>query len=201
MSECGCQHADSLERTSLVALLAINAIMFGIEFSTGWFADSAGLIADSLDMFADATVYGIALYAVGRSISAKRTAASLSGAFQLILGIGVLCETGRRFIQGSEPVSALMMTVGVLALAANVACLFILAKHRKGEVHMRASWIFSTNDVIANLGVILSGLLVTLTSSRLPDLIIGAVIAALVVHGGFRILRDATSEKERCSGA
>jgi len=60
-----------------------------------------------------------------------------------------MVDVMRRFIYGSEPVSALMMGVGLLALAANVTCLILIAKHREGGVHMRASYIFSVNDVIA----------------------------------------------------
>ena len=56
---------------------------------------------------------------------------------------------------------------------------------------MRASWIFSTNDVLANLGVILSGILVAVTASHIPDLVIGLLISALVVRGGLAILREA----------
>ena len=54
---------------------------------------------------------------------------------------------------------------------------------------MKASWIFSTNDVLANLGVIGAGLLVGLTQSRFPDLVIGTIIAAIVMIGALRILR------------
>lgn len=179
----------------LHVLLAINATMFVVEIVAGWLAESTGLIADSLDMLADATVYGISLHAVGRSATAKRRAALLSGGFQILLAAGVGVEVVRRAAVGSDPVSVPMMAVGALALAANLTCLALLAKHRDGEVHMRASWIFSVNDVLANLGVILGGLLVLLLGSRWPDLAIGGAIALLVLWGGIRILRDARSER------
>ncbi len=162
--------------------------MFLAEFVAGWYAESTGLLADSLDMFADASVYGIALYAVGRSPGLQSRSARISGYLQITLGIGVLVEVVRRFILGSEPVSLVMMSVGGVALAANIICLLLLSPHRDGGVHMRASWIFSTNDVIANIGVIISGLLVMLSGNRLPDLIIGTLVSALVVNGGRRIL-------------
>ena len=84
-----------------------------------------------------------------------------------------------------------MIAVGTIALFANVTCLLLLAKHRSGGAHMRASWIFSTNDVIANAGVIVSGLLVMLSGSRMPDLVIGAFVSTVVIRGGFRILHEA----------
>ena len=197
MSGCGCEFEarTRAELRVLRILLGINAVMFLVEFSAGLAAQSAGLLADSLDMFADACVYGLSLYAVGRAISLKARAARISGILQVLLGLGVLGEVGRRFFYGSDPQSALMMGIGALALLANLACLALLARHRNGEIHMRASWIFSTNDVLANLGVVLSGALVAMTASRWPDLVIGLVISTVVVRGGFRILREAKAAR------
>jgi Co/Zn/Cd efflux system component len=193
MADCGCDAdvAARLERRTLLALLGINATMFVVEAAAGWFAESTGLVADSLDMLADASVYGVSLWAVGRSSRLQSTAASASGFIQIALGAGVLIEVARRYWYGSEPASLLMITVGTLAFAANVMCLLLLAKHRDGGVHMRASWIFSTNDVIANIGVVASGALVAFTGSPLPDLVVGSLISALVIRGGVRILRVA----------
>jgi len=170
-------------------LLGINAIMFVVELVAGWSAESTGLIADSLDMLADAVVYGLALYAVGRAAHVKARAAHLSGAFQGLLAVGVFADVLRRFTTGSAPEPPTMISVSTLALVANVSCLFLLAKHRDGEAHMRASWIFSTNDVLANLGVIAAAALVAWTGSPLPDLVVGTAIAALVLVGAFRISR------------
>ena len=201
MADCGCESEfeakNKDERRVLGVLLAINATMFVLELGVGVVAESTGLIADSLDMLADATVYGIALFAVGRSSSAKIHAALFSGGFQILLALGVGLDVLRRALFGSEPVSELMMMVGALALVANLICLALLAKHRDGEVHMRASWIFSVNDVVANLGVILSGLIIFVIGSRWPDLIIGAAITVFVLRGGIRIVRDARSEQAR----
>ncbi len=173
-------------------LLLINGAMFLAEAVIGWVAESTGLLADSLDMLADAMVYGTALYAVGRSTTLKHRAASVSGWIQISLGIGVIIEVIRRLVVGSEPVSVLMIVTGMIAFIANITCLILLAKHRSGEVHMRASWIFSTNDVIANAGIILSGLLVMWSGSRIPDLVIGAVVSIVVIRGGRQILREAS---------
>jgi cation diffusion facilitator family transporter len=196
MSGCDCSSdTENMERSTLWVLLVINGVMFLVEAFAGWSGESTGLLADSLDMFADASVYGIALYAVGRSRALQARSAIVSGWLQITLGIGVLVEVVRRFVFGSEPVSTMMMSVGALALAANVSCLLLLAKHRTGGVHMRASWIFSTNDVIANLGVITSGCLVMYFGSRIPDLIVGTIVSAFVVMGGFRILKETGKER------
>ena len=163
--------------------------MFVIELFAGWLAQSTGLIADSLDMFADAAVYGVALYAVGHSGALKLRAAHFSGWLQVLLALLALSEVIRRFVFGSEPVSILMMGFGAVALIANTTCLLLLAKNKDDGAHMKASWIFSANDVIANIGVILAGILVAVTGSHYPDLIIGLIIVAVVLNGGRRILQ------------
>ena len=205
MSGCGCEMEARTreERRTLRLLLAINAAMFVVEAGAGILARSTALLADSLDMFADAAVYGVSLWAVGRAEAAKAGAARLSGVLQVLLALFVLGETLRRTLAGGEPGSTLMMAVGLLAFVANAACLSLLWKHREGEVHMRASFIFSANDVVANLAVVLAGLLVGLTGSSLPDLVTGLGIAALVLAGGVKILREARLARNgpACTGA
>lgn len=181
--------APASEAGTLKILLAINATMFLGEIVVGWLAQSAGLIADSLDMFADAAVYGVSLYVVGKTASAQAKSARFSGYLQLLLALGALAEVARRFWFGSDPEASFMIGMAVIALIANVSCMALISKHRHGGVHMRASWIFSTNDVIANLGVIAAGLLVAWTHSHLPDLLVGTAIALVVLTGALRILK------------
>ena len=203
MSGCGCEVEikDQSQRQVLYWLLGINATMFVIEMGIGLFADSTALIADSLDMLADAVVYGVALYAIGKSLLHKANAARISGFFQMALGVLIIIDIVRRSIYGSEPVSGLMMAMGAVALVANVICLVIIRKQRNEEVHMRASWIFSANDVIANLGVIFAGVMVFWLDSRWPDLVIGVIVSCVVLRGAKMILEDAGNERQRALNA
>ena len=197
MSDCGC-HIEITDREQsrvLWQLLAINAVLFVVELAVGWWAQSTGLIADSIDMLADATIYAIGLYAVGKAAAHKARAALLSGYFQGGLALLILVDILRRMIFGSEPVSLLMMGMGVLALIGNVICLLLINRHKDGEVHMRASWIFSKNDVVANVGVIVAGALVLWTGSRWPDLIIGLLIVGVVLRGAMQIIAEAREEQ------
>jgi len=196
MSGCGCEIEikDKEQKGILIRLMLINGFMFLFEIGLGWYAQSTGLIADSLDMLADAIVYGIGLYAIGKSLQHKVNAALVSGYFQGVLGLMILIDIIRRIYIGSEPVSFLMMGVGVIALIANVYCLRLIDAQKDGDVHMRASWIFSKNDVIANTGVILGGVLVWLLDSRWPDLIIGTLISLVIINGARHIIVDARRE-------
>lgn len=172
----------------LKILLAINAVLFLIEFISGIIAASTGLIADSLDMFADAAVYGIALYAVGKAAKYQVKAAHFAGWIQLLLAVIVIVDIVRRFLLGSEPESNLMIIIGFFALIANVTCLYLISGHKDGGAHMKASWIFSANDVIVNMGVILAGVLVAWTGSAYPDLVIGIIVSLFVLNGARKIL-------------
>ncbi|MCB1093639.1 MAG: cation transporter, partial [Verrucomicrobiae bacterium] len=117
-----------------------------------------------------------------------------SGVFQIVLALGIAAEIVRRAVTGSNPESLPMFLVSIVALAVNIWCLRLISKEKEGEVHMRASYIFSKNDVIANAGVILSSILIHFTGSRWPDLVIGAFITAVVLRGGVQILTAASRE-------
>jgi len=148
------------------------------------------LVADSLDMLADAFVYGLSLWAVGSGGIRKKRVAKLSGYFQMVLAIMGIIEVVRRFI-GFEamPDFRVMIAVSILALIANSVCLYLLQKLRSREAHMKASMIFTSNDVIINTGMILAGILVLLTHSKYPDLVIGTIVFMMVVRGAFKILK------------
>lgn len=186
---------ESLGRGVLLILLAVNGSMFGVELVAGWLAESMGLVADALDMAADAAVYGLALFAVGASRSNKLRAARFAGRVQLLLGGIAVLEVARRWIVGSAPEPDVMIGVSTVALAANVVCLALLRRHRLGEVHLRAAWIFSATDVQANLGVMVAGALVRAFESPLPDLLIGLVVCGLVLRGALRIRRQVQQEE------
>ena len=177
------------EARTLRIVLLVNAFMFVAEAIGAFLADSTALLADSLDMFADAAIYGIALYGVHRNRATQLRAARTSGVLQLLLALGALAEVARRVVFGSTPEAPLMVAVALLALTANVTCMWLLARHRQGGAHMKASWIFTTNDVIANIGVIVAAGLVRLFDSNIPDLILATMIALVVLNGAARILR------------
>ncbi|UAB75838.1 cation transporter [Mesoflavibacter sp. SCSIO 43206] len=174
----------------LWTVLIINFAFFIVEISTGLISKSMGLIADSLDMLADSFVYGLSLIAVGGTVLKKKRIAKYAGYFQITLAIIGIVEVIRRFL-GYEalPVFSTMIIVSVFALIANGICLYLLQKSKSQEAHMRASMIFTSNDIIINLGVITAGVLVNWLHSGIPDLIIGIIVFGLVIQGAFRILK------------
>lgn len=178
------------QRNLLWIVLAINFGFFAIEMTTGLISGSMGLVADSLDMLADASVYAISLFAVGGTLARKKNVARLAGYFQITLAMIGFIEVLRRFIGVEEiPDFLTMIIVSTLALAANGFCLYLLQKSKSKDAHMQASAIFTSNDVIINLGVITAGILVSLLGSNKPDLIIGSIVFVVVIRGAIKILR------------
>lgn len=193
MSNCGCEVAaeTTQQRRILTLALALNATMFVVGLIAGIIAESTGLIADSLDMLADASAYTIALVAIGRTNVFKARAATLSGSLLLVLGIGVLVDVVRRGLSGANPESTIMMVVAGAALLVNSTVLYLLGRYREGEVHLRATWIFTRVNVIANIAVICAAILVRLTRFDWVDLIVGAAIGAYVIKEALEILGSA----------
>lgn len=194
MGDCACHDtaAETADQRRAIAIaLALNLAMFVIGTVAGLLAESASLLADALDMLADASAYGIALLAIGRTATFKQRAATASGLILAALGSGVVLETIHRAVAGSEPEGWIIVGGAMLSLVINASVLRLLHRYQNGEAHLRASWIFTRADVVANVGVIAAGMLVLVTGSRVPDLVVGCLIGAYVIKEAFEILRDA----------
>lgn len=186
--EAAPEHTE--QRRLLWAVLLINFVFFVLEISFGFISGSMGLVADSLDMLSDALVYILSLFAVGSAVARKKNVAKWSGYLQITLAVLGFLEVMRRFLGTEElPDFRIMIVVATLALIANGVCIYLLKRSKNREAHMQASLIFTSNDIIINLGVIAAGVLVPWVGSSLPDLIIGAVVFVIVLIGAVRILR------------
>lgn len=181
---------EAQQRKLLWIVLLINFGFFIAEMTYGLLSSSMGLVADSLDMLADAVVYSLSLFAVGGTALRKKSIAKWSGFMQLGLALLGLSEVVRRFFGGEAfPDFRTMIIVSILALAGNVVCLVLLQRSSNNEAHMQASKIFTSNDVVINGGVIVAGIMVYLLNSRLPDLLIGTIVFVIVLRGALRILQ------------
>lgn len=194
MTDCGCRASDGdtpEQRLVLKIALGLNATMFVVGVTAGLIAGSSGLIADGLDMLADAIAYAIGLAAVSRGPSFKASAARFSGFLLLALGIGVLADAGRRALFGEQPEGWIMILVAFIALGVNSSVLRMLSKQQNKEVHIRATVIFTRVDVIANIAVIISGIIVIATGFRFIDLFVGGMIGAYIIKESLEILSEA----------
>lgn len=181
---------DRIDRKLLWTVLIINFSVFTIEIIAGLLADSMGLIADSLDELADAFIYALSIYAIAGTMMVKRRIARSSGILQLGLALWGFIEIIRRFISDEPTPNVIVMIVlSCIALAGNSASLYLLRQSKTQEVHIKATQVFTSNDVIVNIGVIFAALLVAVFQSKVPDLLIGAAVFIIVVRGALRIFK------------
>lgn len=191
MTEAKLDPTSAEQRRALWIVLAINiGLTLGFAIA-GWIGDSSTLLANSVDSASDSFVFVITLLAINRSGRWKRGAARISAATLLLVAVGVIGDTVRRGIYGSEPIGPTILIMGVIGAVGNVISLWLLMRLRSKDVNMRAATTFSLNDFASNGGIFIAGGLVMWTGSNWPDLVMGGIVAAVALYGGFDILRDA----------
>jgi len=178
----------------LYVVLAINAVMFCVEFTAGWIASSTALLGDSLDMFGDAAVYALTLFVLDKSRRARAGAALFKGGFMLLFGVVVIADAIRKLVLQEVPAADLMGIVGTLALLANGVCFAMLYSHRADDLNMRSTWLCSRNDLIANSSVIVAAGMVAVTGTLWPDVIVGVAIALLFLQSAWQVIREGLVE-------
>ncbi len=197
---CEIDALRSRQGSTLKIVLVINAVMFVVELVAGMLGNSVSLVADSLDMLGDALVYAFSLYVVARSSAMKAKAALLKGGIMAAFGLFVLGQAIYRIVFPQLPVFEAIGAIGLLALAANSTCFFLLWRHRADDINMSSVWLCSRNDIIANVSVLLAALGVWLTHSGWPDILVGLALAVLFLRSALFVLREAIKELRAVNG-
>lgn len=196
---CDCQEVSvhTLEERRIVRqALVLNGLMCVIGLAAAYYAQSTGILADAIDMAADASGYGLALLAIQRGAHFRIMAARWTGSVLLVLGLGVILEAVRRWFSGAEPFGPVMMLYSAVSFGVNVYVLGALSKVREGGVHLNASYVCTRADVLANIGVFVSGGIVWLTGAGWVDLVAGVAIALLVFSEAREIFEGARTTEE-----
>ena len=189
----GMDASNSTDRKVLLTVLLINLAQSTAGIGLGFWAASTALIGAGLDNLADASVYAVSLYAVGRGVQVKIRAARLSGFLLIGLAVMLLAEVLRRFFGSEQPVGPAMMAMAAANAVLNLVCLRLLKRHRGRDVNFTASAIFTNNDSIVNGAIVLSGVFVMWLGSNIPDLALGLIVAGIAANGGREILQQAAN--------
>lgn len=184
-------HRTRPYRQALVAVVVINVGYGLIEFVAGFVARSQALKADALDFVGDGLISFLGLLATGWSLAWRAKSALIQGYFLAALGALILLNTGYRILALDPPKAELMGWFGIAALTSNVTAALILLPHRSGDANVRAVWLFSRNDALGNLAVVMAAGLVILTGKAWPDLLVAVIIAGLFLQSAWSIVRDA----------
>jgi Co/Zn/Cd efflux system component len=181
-------------KRALLAVIAINAVMFFVEMAAGLVSGSQALKADALDFAGDTATYALSLFVIGASLQTRARASLVKGASLAVIALAVLIMTGLRVLEGAPPEAGTMGLIGLLALLANLTSVFILLRWREGDSNVRSVWLCSRNDAIGNVGVIAAGGLVAVTGTAWPDLVVAALLAGLFLKSATAITIQALDE-------
>ncbi|MFH1254936.1 MAG: cation diffusion facilitator family transporter [bacterium] len=181
----------------LFLVLFINFGMFLVEVVGGFISHSNALLADSLDMLGDAFVYGISIAVLFKHPSVRAKASLVKGIMILLLGLLVIGESIFKIINPVIPVAETITIIGLLALLVNATSFILLLKHKAKDLNVRSAWICSRNDVFANIGVIIAGLLVARFNSMWPDVTVGLIIASIVIQSSFQIIKESLKHSKQ----
>jgi Co/Zn/Cd efflux system component len=192
--ECAVEALKARQSATLKVVLAINAVMFVVELTSGLLARSTALLSDSLDNLGDAMTYGLSLYAVTRGARSKAKVALFKGGLILTAGLFVLGQVVYGALHPGIPVFETMGIVSLIALAANATCLALLWKHRTEDVNMSSVWECSRNDIASNVAVFIAAGAVWLTQSGWPDLVVGLVLACLFLRSAVNVIAGTLRE-------
>jgi cation diffusion facilitator family transporter len=184
-------HVTPAYRRALWIVVLLNLGYGLVEMVGGFLSGSQALKADALDFLGDGLITFLGLLAIGWSLAWRARSALIQGLFLGLLGLGVLATTAYRVLVLHQPEAELMGLFGAMALVVNVAAAAVLIPHRTGDANVRAVWLFSRNDAIGNLAVVVAAGLVWWTGTPWPDLAVAAVIAGLFLQSAWSIVRDA----------
>ena len=194
-------HVTPAYKRALWIVVLLNVGYGVIEIFGSFLSGSQALQADALDFVGDGLISFLGLIAVGWGLAARAKAALLQGVFLGLLGLGVIGSTLYRVFVEHEPETLLMGGFAVVAFIVNVAAALVLLPHRKGDANMRAVWLFSRNDAIGNLAVVVAAVLVWALSSSWPDLLVAFAVAGLFLQSAWSIIRDARSDLKQAGRA
>jgi Co/Zn/Cd efflux system component len=182
-------------RLTVRNVAALNLTYFGIEFAVALAIGSVALFADSVDFLEDGAVNLLILAGLGFSAARRAKLGMLLAAIILLPALATLWTAWQNFSSGAVPEPLPLTVTGLGAFAVNFICARLLAPFRTaGGSLTRAAFLSARNDVIANVAIVVAGLLTAATASRWPDLIVGLGIAAINAGAAHEVYEAARAE-------
>ena len=184
----------ALRRTVLIVAL-LNLGYFGIEFTAALRINSVSLFADSVDFLEDASVNILIFVAIGWTALHRARVGMVLAGLMAVPALAFLWTLWQKYLAPVAPDASVLTWVGSGALAVNLFCAFLLAKHRKTAGSLtRAAFLSARNDAVANVAIIVAGVLTAAHLSIWPDLIVGLAIAAMNLDAAVEVWEAAGAE-------
>jgi len=187
--------ANAALRRAVLVVALLNLGYFGLEFAVAVAIGSVSLFADSVDFLEDASVNLLILLALSWSLKARaRIGMGLAGIL-LVPTLATLWALWSKFQLPVPPAPAPLTLTGLGALVVNFSCAMLLTRFRHDSGSLtRAAFLSARNDVFANIGIVLAGLITVLVPSVLPDVIVGIGIMLINADAAHEVWRAARQE-------
>jgi len=183
-------------RRVVLIVAALNLLYFGVEFAVALAIGSVSLFADSVDFLEDTSVNVLIALAVNWRPKARARLGMVLALVLLVPAVATIWTAVEKFASPVAPSPVPLTLAGLGALAVNLSCAFMLARfrHHRGSLTM-AAFLSARNDALANVAIILAGLVTAwLWRSAWPDLIVGLGIAALNADAAREVWQAAREE-------
>lgn len=186
----------ALRRTVLIVAL-LNLAYFGVEFAVALAIGSVSLFADSIDFLEDASLNLLILLGLGWTAPRRRLLGKVLAGILLVPAIATLWTAAQKFALPVAPAPVPLTLAGTGALLVNFVCATLLMRfrHHGGSLSL-AAFLSARNDVLANVAIILAGLVTAYTLSIWPDLIVGLGIAAINADAALKVYKAAQKERD-----
>ena len=182
-------------RKAIFLVAVLNLFYFFIEFIAALNIRSVSLLADSIDFIEDASINFLIFFAISLTLTKKAKISILLSLIMLLPGFTALWAVWQQIVYQEPPQALELSIVAIGALTVNCLCTFILIRFKDFSGSLtRAAFLSARNDVIANIAIIMTGIITYFYSSIWPDIIIGILIAYIRIESALEIYYKAVKE-------
>ena len=193
-----------MARRGLVFALGVTALVAALEFWGGARSHSLALTSDAVHVCMDLFALGVALVAAigaARPADPRRTygygrievlGALVNGTLLLVATVVIVYEAVRRLGTPTEPHALTMTIVAAVGLTLNV-CVGLVLHRESRDLNVRAALFHVVGDALGAIAVVIGGIVIGLTGAAWIDPALSLFVAAIIVAGVVRLMRDATN--------
>jgi cobalt-zinc-cadmium efflux system protein len=199
-------HAGAMTpQRALWASVVLSAGFMVLEGGMAWHTGSLALLADAGHMLSDVGALGLALFAQRFSARAhdrratfgyrraEVLAAFLNGVALTVISLWIAVEAVGRWWSPVALRHEGLIETAVAGLVVNALVAWILSRASSGSINVRAAFAHVMVDLLGSLNAIAAGVLVVFFEVNRADSVLSSIIAVLVLHSGYRILKETTS--------
>jgi cobalt-zinc-cadmium efflux system protein len=185
--------------------ITINIIFVVAEALSGYFSNSMALIADAGHNLSDvlALVFSwIAVILSQRQPTLKFTygfrrstilVALLNTILLLVAVSFILYETIQRLRNPVEINAKSVMIVAGIGIGINAFTAWLFMRGKKNDLNIRSAFVHFVADALVSLGVVVGGIIMTLTGTQWIDSLVSFAIIAVILYSSYDLLIDSVN--------